>query len=188
MKRIAFVTSNPGKYNEAKAVLSAYCDLDQLDLEITEIQGTIEEIVKDKARKAYEVYKKPLFVEDVSVHYPALGGFPGPYIKDFLRKMSLLELVQVMEKLGDTSMIAKSTIGYITDPETIHIFEGECEGCVVEPKEDHFFSKLSWNAIFKPKGHDKTFGQLAIEEQSKISHRYYSICKLKEYLKVVESI
>ena len=182
MAPISFVTGNPGKFKEAQAVLADYCDLVQFDIDLIEIQGTIQEIILDKAKRAYRHLNKPLIVEDVSVHFEALGGFPGPYIKDFLRKLNPKDLYQVMHSIGNTKMSAVSTIGYITTPYEIHVFQGSVEGNVVLPKEDFFFSKLSWNSIFKPTGYNQTFGQLPIEEQAKISHRRNSLVKFVDFL------
>lgn len=54
-KTLFFVTSNANKLAEVTAILSTTgITLESKSIEITEIQGTIEEISKDKARRAAE--------------------------------------------------------------------------------------------------------------------------------------
>lgn len=54
-KTLFFVTSNANKLAEVKAILSTTgITLESKSIEIIEIQGTIEEISKDKARRAAE--------------------------------------------------------------------------------------------------------------------------------------
>lgn len=54
-KTLLFVTSNANKLAEVKAILStAGITVESKSIEIIEIQGTIEEISKDKARRAAE--------------------------------------------------------------------------------------------------------------------------------------
>lgn len=59
-RTLFFVTSNAGKLAEAKAILSASgVNLESKNVEITEIQGTIEEITRDKAKRAAEQVSTP---------------------------------------------------------------------------------------------------------------------------------
>ena len=42
------------------------------------------EISNLKAKHAYSILKKPVFVEDTSLCFAALHGMPGPYVKWFV--------------------------------------------------------------------------------------------------------
>lgn len=54
-KSLIFVTSNANKLAEVKAILGATgINVESKSVEITEIQGTIEEIARDKAKRAAE--------------------------------------------------------------------------------------------------------------------------------------
>jgi inosine triphosphate pyrophosphatase len=54
-RSLFFVTSNTNKLAEAKAILGETgINIESKSVEIPEIQGTIEEIAKDKARRAAE--------------------------------------------------------------------------------------------------------------------------------------
>lgn len=62
-KSLIFVTSNANKLAEVKAILGATgINVESKSVEITEIQGTIEEIARDKAKRAAE-----------GVCYPVIG-------------------------------------------------------------------------------------------------------------------
>jgi inosine/xanthosine triphosphate pyrophosphatase family protein len=53
-------------------------------LDLTEIQSLdSREIVEDKLKRAYELLKTPLIVEDVACGLDSLKGLPGPFFKFF---------------------------------------------------------------------------------------------------------
>lgn len=51
---------------------------------ITEIQGTSDEIIQDKIKKAADYVSGVVLCEDVAFNLPGIGGLPGPYVKWFL--------------------------------------------------------------------------------------------------------
>jgi inosine triphosphate pyrophosphatase len=51
-KTLNFITGNKNKLTEVKAILGDTVDLQSQALDLIEIQGTIEEISKDKCRRA----------------------------------------------------------------------------------------------------------------------------------------
>ncbi len=53
------------------------------DINITEIQGSPEEIILDKCKKAFEIIEKTVLVEDVSLFFMSWNGLHGPYVKYF---------------------------------------------------------------------------------------------------------
>ena len=66
MNKLTFITGNAGK---AK-YLSDYFHLqvDHVKLNLPEIQSlSLKEVVEDKAKRAYEIVKSPVIVEDVSM-------------------------------------------------------------------------------------------------------------------------
>ncbi len=54
-KEINFITSNTNKLVEVRAILSEIVAVNSQSLDLTEIQGTEEEISKDKCRRAAEI-------------------------------------------------------------------------------------------------------------------------------------
>lgn len=56
---------------------------------VPEIQGTTEEIAREKCRRAAEILQGPCITEDTALCFEALNGLPGPYIKFFLKELGL---------------------------------------------------------------------------------------------------
>ena len=52
LKGLNFITGNRNKLAEVKAILGDTVSLQSQSLDLTEIQGTIEDISKDKCRRA----------------------------------------------------------------------------------------------------------------------------------------
>ncbi len=85
-RKLYFVTGNLNKLSEYRAVFERITSVQLVHraLEITEIQGSAEDITKDKVIKAANALNKDfVMVEDSSLSISALGGLPGPYIKYF---------------------------------------------------------------------------------------------------------
>ncbi|ELZ26802.1 Ham1 protein [Halosimplex carlsbadense 2-9-1] len=75
---VTFVTTNPGKVNEAREYLAE--PVEQLDFDTPEIQhADLGAIAAHKARAAYEHTDEPVFVDDAGLFVDAFDGFPGPY-------------------------------------------------------------------------------------------------------------
>jgi inosine triphosphate pyrophosphatase len=49
-----FITGNKNKLAEVQAILSGVIELQNQNVDLVEIQGTVEEVTKDKARRAAE--------------------------------------------------------------------------------------------------------------------------------------
>lgn len=52
MKTLNFITSNKNKLSEVRAILGDAVVVDNRSVDVPEIQGTIEEIAKEKCRRA----------------------------------------------------------------------------------------------------------------------------------------
>src|SRR5690554_1123905 len=81
---LLFATGNERKIKEAQSVFERYgIHLTAVKPDIHEIQHLDgREVTKAKAIAAFEKLQKPLFVQDTNWEIPALGGFPGAYMKD----------------------------------------------------------------------------------------------------------
>lgn len=101
MKTCTFVTGNPNKILEVNAILGNSVHVRSLALDIPEIQGTLEEIARDKCRRATEIVVDihstlsfggfanhitswqvdgPVIVEDSALEFNAMNKLPGPYV------------------------------------------------------------------------------------------------------------
>lgn len=55
MKTCTFVTGNPNKVIEVNAILGTSIPVQPVALDIPEIQGSLEEIARDKCRRASQI-------------------------------------------------------------------------------------------------------------------------------------
>lgn len=179
-KEILFVTGNQKKLKEAKEILDDF-EIINHELEIDEIQGDAEKVAKDKARKAFDILKKPCFVDDTSFECDALGGLPGIYIKFFLEEIKPEGIHKMLSGFENKSATAACTIAYMdgTLDEPI-AFRGAVKGQVVPPRKDNGFG---FDLIFIPQDHDKTFSEMKPEEKNNISHRRRALELFREHLK-----
>jgi inosine/xanthosine triphosphate pyrophosphatase family protein len=57
----------------------------------------------------------------------------------------------------------------------VQTFFGEVRGAIVKtPKGGVKHGKNSWNTVFVPEGDTRTFGEIPMEEQARMSHRYHA--------------
>ena len=173
-----FVSGNSNKFREVKAFMSGF-NLEQVTLDIPEIQGSAQEIAKDKAVKAALQMGRPVFVEDTGLFLNALGGFPGPYVKYFFDGVKKEGLHQMLSSLKDTSAYSQCTIGYCIPGHEPLIIVGQCTGNIVPPRGE---TKFLFDNIFIPKGHTRVFSEMNLEEKNQISHRGKAFDQFVKYL------
>jgi len=175
--KITFITGNLGKVEE----VSRYLDfpVDHVKLDLPEVQSLdLEEIVRDKATRAFEILKKPVLVEDVSLVFHSLGKLPGPLVKWFEKELGHDGLCDMVK--GENRSCTATVCYAFHDGENIQTFSGSMEGEVADfPRGDNSFG---WGPIFVPKGMEKTYSELTKEEQNEISFRRKALEKLKEIL------
>jgi len=186
---IFYTTSNTTKFQEACHVLyetaadHAHYTIVQHALDLDELQGSTLHIARHKALQAYNTLKAPVIIDDVSVHCPALGGLPGPYIRSFLESLGEEGLYKLLSNYEDRSCQITCTIGYLADAhDEPAIFEGSLKATIVAPKGALKHGKYSWNRIVQLEGCDRTVGEMTLEEFSSISPRSIAVRKLKEFL------
>ena len=176
MRTLCFVTQNPNKVKEAMAILKN-CVIEPVSLQLLETQGAAEEIAALKAHAAAEELGKPCFVEDVSLNCPALGGMPGPYVKEFTKVGGNL-LWKMLQAFEDKHATAIGMIGYAVPGEDPMLFEGRVEGHIVAPRGTGW----GFDAVFEPKGSSKTYGEMTLEEKNGVSHRAIALRQFHQWL------
>lgn len=102
--------------------------LEQKFLQLDEIQSESgEEIALHKVRDAFTALGNPVFVNDASWHIPALGGFPGPYMKYIVEWLSENDILRLMQDKQDRTIILKDVIAY-KDKDAEKVFVNEIRG------------------------------------------------------------
>lgn len=129
---LVFATGNVRKIAEATNVLSRYhITLTPQAFEIDEIQHhDPAEITKAKARAAYAAAGMPVVVSDTSWDIPALGGFPGGYMKDVAAWWQPDDWMNVI-KAHDRTITCLEHVAYY-DGATLMHFEAQYPGVFVD--------------------------------------------------------
>lgn len=175
---ITIVTGNPGKVRELESLSSEKLSFTLQCLEIDEIQSLdLENIVKDKAKKAYALVNKPIIVEDVSAGLASLNGLPGPFIKFFNKSLGSDALYK-LSHARDEVVTVRCLAAYF-DGSNFIIGEGIITGTIVSPRGDNGFG---FDAVIVPKGETKTMAEMSPEQKIKISHRGKAFRSLIEQL------
>jgi inosine triphosphate pyrophosphatase len=175
--QLYFITGNKKKFKEVNALLP---EVEQLNIDVPEIQGTDAHVIIKKKLETARRHKKARFiVEDTSLYMDCLGGLPGPLIKWFLKSVGNDGLANLAKKLGNPSAQAKTIIGYSRADGRTKFVEGVLKGEIVSPRGD---SDFGWDPIFQPEGHEKTFAQMTKKEKNEISMRRHALNKLKKVL------
>lgn len=176
--KLYIVTSSPFKFGDLSAKLNKYFDCEQKPWNEPEIQGDPEEIIMHKLKRAYEVFKHPLLVDDVSVDMEALNGFPGPYMKDFWKHMTPYEMGN---KFAGTRIHSTCLLGLMRGEDDIIIADGTFHGTIVAPK-DNEHKKRDYELFVKLDGMEKVMLEYTPEEFYEFSHRGRAMKKLLQLL------
>ncbi len=178
--KLIIVTGNSLKFRELSTELSRFFDCEQKVFEnYNEIQGYPEEIITHKLKNAYEFFQAPVLVDDTSVHFDALNGFPGPYIRDFIRHMPIYDMGM---KFAGTRIKISCRLGFYDGVNEKIIATGTIGGDVIVPQNIDPGPK-EFDLFVQIDGTDKPMIEFTPEEKNKISHRGYAlqdlICKLE---------
>lgn len=181
---ITYVSGNSYKLAEIKRLNKGYVNFTYLDLDLVEIQGTAEEIAKAKCKEAFCIVKGPVLIEDSSLYFSNLNGLPGPYIKDFMKKLDLTSLARLGEtKYGNTTSQAKCIYAYLDSSfKEPKLFIGIRSGKIVYPRSN-ISENFGWDPIFElDLIIDKTYAELTNYEKDEYSDRSLAFTKFKEYI------
>lgn len=177
MANVTFITGNQNKADYLAKYLGH--PVDHIKLDLDEIQSTdLGQIVEHKVRQAYDLIKKPVIVEDVSLEFAALGGLPGPFIKFFVEKVPFETICSLVDGLSRKAT-ARCVFGYF-DGIDLELFDGHLDGEIAEKPSGN--NGYGWDRIFIPQGYSVTRASLAEEDDQKTYLKIKPFAKLKSYL------
>ena len=147
-------------------------------LSIKEIQSeSIIEVAEDKVKKAFDIIRNPVIIEDDGLFIKELNGFPGVYSSFAFKTIGnkgILNLLRNNEKRRANFL---SIITFF-DGKTIESFNGETTGHITT---NIFSQGWGFDPIFIPEGKNKTYGQIDILNKNRISHRSKAFKKFLEW-------
>jgi inosine triphosphate pyrophosphatase len=182
MNKIFLVTGNANKLEEWRRHLPTDIEIDSVDVDLTEIQSSNpEEIVADKAKRAYEATGKPVVVEDVSAGIEKLNGLPGPFVKFFIKGLGEDALFTLAGQENEPAVVSCS-IAYYDGSEMLTV-TGKVEGTVVASRGGNGFG---FDKTFVPTGHKHTYAEMSADEKDSVSHRSVAIKRFVDQLRTHE--
>ena len=153
MKKVIFVTTNTGKFEEVKRwlqELDSSIELESAPLDIPEIQSLdIDYVATDKADKAFKALKKPLLVDDGGIYLNAYNNFPGALSKYVYEGIGLEGFWLLAER--DPRAFFMFNLVYV-DYKGQQVFQGQTMGRVIAPGSDEqeVHSQLPFTKVFIP--------------------------------------
>jgi XTP/dITP diphosphohydrolase len=187
--KLVFATNNNNKVKEVKAMLPK--DIEILSLrdigcteEIVEDADTIEGNAMIKANYITKNYGYDCFADDTGLEVDALNGAPGVHAARYAgENVTYEDNVQKMLKeiYGKENRDARFiTVTALNLHGKQYLFKGICEGKILNKKrgEDGF----GYDPIFQPKGSDRSFAEMDLDEKGEISHRGKAVKELINFL------
>lgn len=187
---LIFATQNKHKVEEIQSQLTgvisiqSLLDINYLD-ELEETQETLEGNALQKARFVSQKFNCNCFADDTGLEIKSLNNEPGVYSARYAGQDRSFEanMNKVLMKLnGKTDRTAhfRTVIALIISGQE-YIFEGICPGKITKEKSGN--EGFGYDPIFKPKGYERTFAEMTLEEKNIISHRGLAIDKVVKFLK-----
>jgi XTP/dITP diphosphohydrolase len=190
MPTLIFATNNQHKVEEIRSVIGERFEIITLkeagiDIDIPEPHETIASNASEKSKVIHELTSKDCFSEDTGLEVEALNGEPGVKSaryagdgKDFQKNID--KLLTNLSGKGNRKARFITIISIILN-NTEHLFEGICEGKIIEEKTGT--GGFGYDPVFVPDGSSKTFAEMSMEEKNVFSHRRKATDKLIEFLK-----
>lgn len=177
-----FITGNPNKakhYGKLLGIKFAHRALDLIEIQ----SANSEEIIEHKVRQAYDIVKRPVFVDDYSFVLDDLNGLPGPFIKYFIEADDGLEKVcRMADGLKSRNATTRGYFAYF-DGSNVTIIHGGVTGKVAKhPKGD---LKHAYGAapIFCADGYGgRTNAELTEVEYENLYRQSRNVDSIKEFL------
>lgn len=186
MTPVWVATSNQGKLNEFRNLMSNDCEIHSLsELSIyalpEETGSTFLENARIKA-KALAAVRPGVWVlaDDSGLEVEGLGGLPGVHsaryagdkARDSENVAKLLKMLQIRSPGNRTALFRCILVAF--DPAgTEHVTEGIVQGKISDKVRGQ--TGFGYDPIFIPEGQDKTFAELGAAFKNKVSHRAVAI-------------
>ncbi|RYF29116.1 MAG: hypothetical protein EOO17_02490 [Chloroflexi bacterium] len=156
-KTILFATGNSRKIAEArKSFLQYGIGVVTVEVNTDEIQHhDSREITKAKALAAFAVTGEPVVVQDTSWNIPALGGFPGGYMKDVANWWQAEDWLRIMAG-ADRRIICIEHVAYC-DANGVQHFSAEFPGLFTDEPRGTNGNSIERTVILY---NDKTLAQM----------------------------
>lgn len=187
--KLIFASNNQHKADEIRAVLKPEISILTLkeagiEIDIPEPHDTLEENAREKACTIYRMSKMDCFSEDTGLEVLALNGEPGVHSARYAGESRSFEaniekLLRNLDGIDDRRAVFRSVICLVLRDRE-YLFEGICKGTIITERKGH--KGFGYDPVFLPEGADHTFGEMALQEKTRYSHRTLAVGKLVTFL------
>jgi len=180
MKQAVFVTGNQHKADLLGRLLGFPIEHERAD--VHEIQALdIAEVGEHKARRAYELLKTPVLVDDFGTYIDAFHGLPGAFTKFFVDAEDGLEtLCRMLDPFDSRAATASSVMVYY-DGKEVHTFRGTVEGSISDHPRGN--RGIGTDMIFMPEGYGgRTRAELSEDEYDEVYLKVRPIADVRNFL------
>jgi XTP/dITP diphosphohydrolase len=178
---VTFVSTNPGKFREVRAILRPYgIEVHWVRRELPEPQADLLEDVVAAKLDAVGDLPGYVLVEDSGLFIPSLRGFPGVYSAHFLRIWKFGPIFELLRARRRAAFFR--TVAGLQKGRSRWTFVGEVHGAIAPRPSGK--GGFGYDPIFVPSGWDRTFAEGTPSEKNEISHRARAIRGVGERLGV----
>lgn len=189
-RELLVATHNRGKLEEIAALLDPHgvalrSNADFGLPEPEETGTTFAENATFKAEAALARTGLPSLADDSGLEIDALGGRPGVHTADWAETQAGRDFALAMTRAHDTLLASgapepwrarfRCTLVLALPDGSRDVFEGRIEGRIVWPMRGD--RGHGYDPIFRPDGHDQTFGEMDRWEKNRLSHRADALAK-----------
>ena len=189
--KFIIATNNKDKVREIKTILKGHDVMSQsqagISLEAEEDGETFAENALIKARSIKKFTDCAIIADDSGIMVDYLDGAPGIYSARFAgegctpadcnaKMLSVLKGVPFEERTARYVCC----MALILPDGSEHTFEGVCEGYIID--EERGKNGCGYDPMFYVPSIDMTFGEADSDIKHKMSHRYFALKKLREYI------
>ena len=176
--KIIFVSSNQDKIKEISLILSKFnIAVEGEKFEFDEIaDARLENIVVNKARHIMDSISQPFIVDDSGIFFNAYPDFPGVFTKHIFKSLGYEGILRLLKNKNRQAYF-KAVIAYVDAERRILLFDGLCRGHISDKIKGPLSPASPFNRLFIPHSQKKTFAQMGLDEQRKISHRAKALTK-----------
>lgn len=154
---LTYITENEDKIFLAQNGLRSFnIPFKTQALKLVEIQSSsIEEIAQLKAKQAFEIINRPLFITDHGWSIISLNGFPGPHMKYINEWFSAQDFLNLMSPHKDKRIINFEVLCYI-DSSRQKTFIAKHEGNFIDKIQGEGFAV---NRVVSMTGNGKSIAE-----------------------------
>jgi len=191
---LVVATKNRGKSEEIRSFLKGF-PVEIRDLndfgpipEVSEDGQTFEENAYKKASFTAKVLGFPALADDSGLEVEALGGAPGVHSaryagEDANDEANNAKLLREMAGISNRRAHFTCVLSLAVPAGPALTYEAVCEGMITEDLRGS--SGFGYDPLFFYPPMGKTFGEMTIEEKSRVSHRGRALQELKQELEKI---